>query len=148
MVEHSTADREVPGSNPDAPFIIFCHFFHFFVVFFSTVESFSQSPLPHTAFSFSQPTPVIRISTYHSLCNYKNSTMLIVTLLGCELSYEECIHVPYISPFRFAVRARRLNTTDEECPPQFELSLSKNTHASFSLLLPSSSSRHLSPSLL
>ena len=47
---------------------------------------------------------------------------------------------------RFAVRARRLNTADEECPPQFELSLSKHTHASISLLLPSSSSRHLSPS--
>ena len=41
VVEHSTADREVPGSNPGAPLFFF--FFFFFFFFSSNISYFNSS---------------------------------------------------------------------------------------------------------
>jgi hypothetical protein len=38
VVEHSTADREVPGSNPGAPSPLFIFFIHFFKMQFIFVH--------------------------------------------------------------------------------------------------------------
>ena len=44
VVEHSTADREVPGSNPGVPFLFYCRFLITPAVFFSVIFLCSNSP--------------------------------------------------------------------------------------------------------